>query len=156
MGTRISNLIGPEHILILKPGLSKPEVIESMAIFLSQTDGLSNLEEIIQRIMRREAQVSTGIGAGVAIPHCTIGGIDRPHVIFASCPEGISFDSVDGSPVQIFFLVLAPEGKPSIYLKLLARISRLVNNPEFRKQLVSTQDPDQLADILAREDNRHP
>ncbi len=156
MGTRISNLIGPHHVLALKPGLSKLEAIQAMASTLSQADGLDNLDEIIRRVVRREDQVSTGIGAGVAIPHCTISGIDRPHVLFATCPEGIDFDSVDGAPVQIFFLVLAPEGRPSVYLKLLARISRLVNSPDFRMQLISTQDPNRLAEILSKEDQRHP
>jgi len=153
---RIKSLLDPSHVLRVEPAASKTELLAALAARLAQLDGLGGGEEIAQRLLRREAQTSTGIGSGVAIPHCSLSGLDRPHLLFAACPRGMDYDALDGEPVHILFLVLAPEDRPSDYLKLLARISRLLHDPAFRQRLIAAGDTAELLRLLIEEDDRHP
>ena len=105
-------------------------------------------------ILEREKLGSTGIGEGVAIPHGKMKGIDHILCAFGRSKKGIDFDAVDGKPVHIFFLLLAPEDSAGLHIQMLSRISRILRDPSFRKQLTEQGDDRDLYANIVEEDKK--
>ena len=105
-------------------------------------------------LMGRESLGSTGIGDGVAIPHGKVPGLDRLVAVVGRSRPGVQFQSLDGKPTHLFFLVVAPEQSAGMHLKALARISRLLKDTRFRQSLLDAADADEFRRILEEEDQR--
>ncbi len=103
----------------------------------------------------RERLGSTAIGDGIAIPHGKLKGITQILGVFGRSREGIDFDSLDGSPTHLFFLLVAPEDSASLHLKALARVSRLFKDGGFRQRLLDAADSDELYRLLKEEDSKY-
>lgn len=100
-------------------------------------------EEIVKAaLIEREKSMSTGIGKGVAIPHCTTDKVNDIIIIMATCRNGIDFDSVDNLPVRIAILLLVPKNKLTQHIKTLANIAKLMNNDELREKLFNLKTPE--------------
>ena len=111
-------------------------------------------EDVIYRVFQeRETLATTGVGSGVAIPHGRM-AVDDFRIVVAICPDGVPFDSVDGDPAHIFVGVLAPEGRPAGQLKMLARVSRVLKDPEVRKRLLEAASSEDALRIIEEEDSR--
>ncbi|MGE4555435.1 MAG: PTS sugar transporter subunit IIA [Desulfovibrionaceae bacterium] len=105
-------------------------------------------EEAFRVLMEREQLGTTGIGDGVAIPHGKLKSLERIVVVCGRSLSGVEFEALDHSPCAIFFLVLAPEQSAGLHLRLLALISRLLKNPEFRESFAEAEDRDGLWRLL--------
>lgn len=106
-------------------------------------------QENLQRVVReRELIGSTGVGNGVAIPHGKIQGLDRILLCFGRSHGGIHFDSIDNQPVTLFVMILSPVSETDVYLKTLAQISRLLKQPEKRRELRLATSKDQIIQIF--------
>ena len=103
----------------------------------------------------RERLASTAIGDGVAIPHGKLPSLQRLVGCVARSPRGVDFDSMDGRPTHVFFVLLAPENSTGIHLKALARISRLFKDPEFRTRLMQAQGAPEMFRVIADEDAKY-
>ncbi len=108
---------------------------------------------IIEILKQRENLGSTGIGDGVAIPHGKIPELDEIIVAFGRSMEGIPFDSLDGKPVHLFFLLLAPENSSGQHLKILAKISKMLKDVDFRKKLLKAKSQSDLYKIILDQEN---
>ncbi|MGD0168882.1 MAG: PTS sugar transporter subunit IIA [Smithella sp.] len=108
---------------------------------------------IIEILTQRENLGSTGIGDGVAIPHGKIPELDEIIVAFGRSMEGIPFDSMDGKPVHLFSLLLAPENSSGQHLKILAKISKMLKNVDFRKKLLKAKSQSDLYKIILDQEN---
>lgn len=106
----------------------------------------------IEVLQQRENLGSTGIGDGVAIPHGKISALDELVVAFGRSKEGIAYDSLDGKPVHIFFLLLAPENSAGQHLKVLAKISKMLKTANFRKKLLEAKSERDLYKIIIDQD----
>ena len=115
---------------------------------------ISNVEETVAVILEREKLGSTGIGEGIAIPHGKMKGIDRILCAFGRSKEGVDFDAVDGKPVHIIFLLLAPEDSAGLHIQMLSRISRILRDPSFRKHLTEQGDDQGLYADIVKEDEK--
>jgi len=104
---------------------------------------------IIEILTQRESLGSTGIGDGVAIPHGKIPELDEIIVAFGRSTEGIPFDSLDGKPVHLFFLLLAPENSSGQHLKILAKISKMLKDVDFRKKLLKAKSQSDLYKLFS-------
>ena len=113
-----------------------------------------DVSKLVQILMKRESLGSTGIGQGVAIPHGKTDAVDRLVAAFGVSRAGVNFDSLDGEPVALFFLLIAPEDSAGPHLKALARISRLLKDKHFRDSLRSAKDEKALVKIIRDEDER--
>jgi len=111
-----------------------------------------NLAAVMEVLQQREKLGSTGIGDGVAIPHGKIPGLPELVVAFGRSKEGISFDSIDGRPVHIFFLLLAPENSAGQHLKILAKISKMLKVVDFRKKLMDAKSHEDLHQVIISQD----
>ena len=135
----------------------------------NKTEALSELSEIVIKdslnlnklniydaLLQREKLGSTGIGDGVAIPHGKISSLEQVIVAFGRSKNGVAFDSIDGKPVHIFFLLLAPENSTSQHLKTLAKICRMLKTGNFRQRLLDAESTSDLYEIIMEEDKKHP
>ncbi len=111
-------------------------------------------DTLLNVLLERERLGSTGIGDGLAIPHALVDGLGDPIIIFGRSRAGIPFESLDGMPVHLFMLIIADSAFLDVYLKLLARISRLLKDNSLRKRLMEASDEAALMDILVERDNR--
>ncbi len=134
-------------------GVTKNEVLAELASSLKEAGLISKVEEAVDVILERERLGSTGIGDGIAIPHGKMRGIDRILCAFGRSKEGVDFDAVDGKPVHILFLLLAPEDSAGLHIQMLSRISRILRDPSFRKHLAEEgNEKDLYTDIVGEDD----
>jgi PTS system nitrogen regulatory IIA component len=111
-------------------------------------------EKLMEILLNREALGSTGIGQGVGIPHGKSNMVKNLSLAFGLSQKGVAFDSLDGEPVHIFFLLVAPEDSAGPHLKALARISRLLKDKYFRDNLKQARDEKTLLKIISQEDEK--
>lgn len=109
-------------------------------------------EALLRVLVERERLASTAIGEGVAIPHGKLATVNRLVGCIGRSVAGVNFDSMDGRPTHIFFVLIAPENSTGIHLKALARISRLFKDPEFRTRIMQAKDGAEMYRVLADED----
>jgi PTS system nitrogen regulatory IIA component len=102
--------------------------------------------------MERERLGSTGIGGGIGIPHGKIKDLESLVLGFGLSRKGIDFESIDGEPTHIFFVLITPEDSTGLHLKLLARISRILKNDHFKERLLNATDRDEIFEIIKEED----
>ncbi|UCG37838.1 MAG: PTS sugar transporter subunit IIA [bacterium] len=130
-------------------------VIREMVQHLKQAGKIADAETLVGILLDREMLGSTGIGNGVAIPHGRLEGLKEILLVFGRSVSGVEFDAHDGQPVNLFFLLVAPEDSAGLHLKALARISRVVKNPECRTALLASQDRAGLFRVIREEDERN-
>ena len=106
-------------------------------------------------LAERERLGSTAIGDGIAIPHGKLSGVNSIIGVFGRHQRGVDFDSLDGGPTYLFFLLVAPEDSASLHLKALARVSRLMKDPAFRERLSNAPDAAEIFRLIKEEDARH-
>lgn len=143
----ISDLITPDSIFSKLPATSKKQALQELA---KRASDISELNErvIFDALIERERLGTTGVGNGIAIPHGKLAGLDRLHGLFARLDKPIEFDSIDEQPVDLIFLLLAPECAGADHLKALARVSRLLRDRLTCEKLRGSEDPDALYALL--------
>ena len=121
---------------------TKEDVIRELVGLLVQAGSIKekDVQKLVQILLKRESLGSTGIGQGVAIPHGKSDSVSKLVAAFGVSRAGVAFDSLDGEPVYLFFLLVAPEDSAGPHLKALARISRLLKDKHFRESLRSAKD----------------
>ena len=111
-----------------------------------------NQEDLVRVLMDRERLGSTGIGGGIGIPHGKLRGLESLILSFGLSRKGVDFESMDGRPTHIFFLLITPENSTGLHLKLLARISKILKNDLFRTKLLKAADRDEIFNAIKEED----
>lgn len=155
MEMKITDVMEKDYIIPELRGEDKRSILEEMVDHVvSKVEGLDR-ETVLEVLLEREKLGSTGIGHGVAIPHGKLKDLDHLVVAFGRSEKGVDFQSLDNKPAHIFFLILAPEDSTTAHLKILARISRLLNDPAFRKRLTECRDREEIYKAIAEEDRRH-
>ncbi|MBM3252192.1 MAG: PTS sugar transporter subunit IIA [Candidatus Omnitrophica bacterium] len=135
---------------------NKPDVIKELVELLADAGEIERRDKnkLIDILMAREALGSTAIGQGVGIPHGKSDCVKKLVAAFGISKKGVNFDSLDGEPVYIFFLLVAPQNSAGPHLKALARISRLLKDKYFRENLKQAQDDKAVIRIMNQEDER--
>jgi len=134
----------------------KEEVVKELVDLLINTGEIEkrHRNKLIDSLMARESLGSTAIGQGIAIPHAKSDCVDKLVAAFGLSKKGVDFDSLDGEPVYIFFLLVAPQDSAGPHLKALARISRLLKDKYLRDSLRSCQDEKAIIKIISQEDEK--
>jgi PTS system nitrogen regulatory IIA component len=143
----LGDLISPDAIFPALKAKNKKQALHELA---QKAAGLTGLEErsIYDTLLQREGLGSTGVGRGIAIPHGRLPALRKIVSVFARLQEPIAFDSLDGEPVDLIFLLLAPEHAGADHLKALARISRLLREPPSIERLRASQDRAAIYSVL--------
>ena len=145
----ILDILAPGNVLTSVRATSKKQALQELSKHASQVTGLHD-RTIFDVLLERERLGTTGVGRGIAIPHGKLSELDRLHGIFTVLEQPIEFDSVDDQPVDLIFLLLAPESAGADHLKALARVSRLLRDSNLCDRLRATSTPGELFDILTR------
>ncbi len=144
----------PAAIIPALSARNKEEVLAELAQnVIDRHPGLDR-QDLIQILHEREKLGSTGIGDGIAIPHGKLKQVNEILCAFGRSREGVDFSSLDGRPVHLFFLLIAPENAAAVHLKALARISRILRDPAVRSALMDAYDVRELFRIFQEQDNR--
>jgi fructose-specific phosphotransferase system IIA component len=140
----------------LRAQQGKEEVIRELVGLLVNAGAIKekDVHKLVQILLKRESLGSTGIGQGVAIPHGKSDCVAKLVAAFGVSRTGVNFDALDGEPVSLFFLLVAPEDSAGPHLKALARISRLLKDKHFRESLKASKDEKALLKIIREEDGR--
>jgi len=132
---------------------NKEEALAEMVNTIIRGGNKLNFSAIMDVLKQRESLGSTGIGEGVAIPHGKIADLNDIVVAFGRSMKGIDFDALDGKPVQLFFLLLAPENSAGQHLKVLAKISKMLKDPIFRKRLLKAKSQSDLYKMIIEQES---
>lgn len=151
---KIVDLLNPGAITANLEATGKSEALAELTDTLLKTEKSLDREEIIHVLQERERLGSTGIGDGVAIPHGKLKDLKKLVISFGRSRRGVDFDSMDGKPAHLFFLLIAPEESVGVHLKTLARISKLLKNPSVRQRLLEASDSKDLYQIISDEDEK--
>jgi PTS system nitrogen regulatory IIA component len=143
----LADLIAPEAVYPSLRAKSKKHALQEVAIRAATLTGLDQ-RTIYETLSQRERLGSTGVGRGIAIPHGRLTSLPRIVSVFARLDEPIEFESLDGEPVDLIFLLLAPEHAGADHLKALARISRLLREPSTIERLRASRDRAALYSVL--------
>ena len=143
----LGDFISPDSVIPSLKAKTKKQLLQELASRAARLTGLPE-RDIFDVLLQRERLGSTGLGQGIAIPHGKIAGLKGIAGIFARLAEPIDFEAVDGEPVDIVFLLLAPEGAGADHLKALARISRLLREGSAVEKLRASKDAAALYAVL--------
>ena len=149
----IVDLLTEERVVDHLHAASKKQVIQEISKRAAAFTGLDE-RAVFDVLLERERLGTTGVGKGVAIPHGKTTDLDRLYGLFARLDQAIDFDAIDDQPVDLVFLLLAPEGAGADHLKALARVSRLLRDPAICDALREAADADALYAILTTDARR--
>jgi PTS system nitrogen regulatory IIA component len=149
---KITDILVREASILERTSSAKDGLLAELAGALAQADSRLDAAALLGVLREREALQSTGIGEGVAIPHGKLSGLDRLVATFARSSAGVDFDSLDGQPTHLFFLLVVPEQSGGQHLKALARISRFFRDAAFRERLLAAADLDAVFRAIEEED----
>ncbi|WP_252235687.1 fructose-specific PTS transporter subunit EIIC [Clostridium sp. CH2] len=145
---RIVDLLKKQGIELNFNPSSKDECIEKLVNLMDKTGNLNNKEEYKKAIIAREAQSTTGIGEGIAIPHGKTNAVKKASLAAAVCKKGVDYDSLDGAPANLFFMIAVPDNSDNLHLEVLARLSTILMDEKFRETLINCEDKDQFLKLI--------
>jgi PTS system nitrogen regulatory IIA component len=148
---RLGALTRPELIFPELQAADRTQILRAFATRIAERGLVRDADELYQKLLEREQLGSTGVGAGIAIPHCKLKGLAQGLVAVGLVPEGVDFGAADGRPVRVFFLVISPSESPAEHLQMLAAISRWVKVDGRVDKIQAFRDPEAIYGFLSGE-----
>ncbi|WP_130805350.1 PTS fructose transporter subunit IIABC [Senegalia massiliensis] len=145
---KITELIKNDTIILELESIKKEDVLDELINKLDEAGRLNDKQEYKKEILKRESEGTTGIGEGVAIPHAKTSAVKTPSIAFGRSKDGIDFDSLDGEPTHLFFMIAASEGAHNDHLKTLQKLSTFLMDENFRKELLIADTKKEILDII--------
>jgi PTS system nitrogen regulatory IIA component len=152
---RLADYLQEELVLWDLACLDKPLFIKALAARVAARLPTVDEQELADQLLAREAEQSTGIGEGLALPHAVVPGLDRTLLVVCRLREALDFAALDSKPVDLLFALLSPQGGEARHLRLLARLVRIFSSKEMLEKLRSAKGPEELLRMLVEEDARH-
>jgi PTS system nitrogen regulatory IIA component len=152
---KITEILTADMVVPELGGTTKPQVLRELARPLADKYRDLDLAAITAVLAERERLGSTAIGDGIAIPHGKMPGVMQILGSFGRHRQGVNFESLDGRPTHLFFVLVAQEDSTSLHLKALARVSRLFKDGAFRDRLMGASDADEIYRLIVEEDARY-
>ena len=152
---KVHELLNIKYVLTEFKSESKDDVINELVDLLKGDSRIIDLEEVRKCVFEREEKMSTGVGKGFAIPHGKTNSVNDILAAFGKSETPIEYNSLDGEPVHLVFLLIGKENLVAKHIKLLSRISRLMNNEEFRKKLINADSKESILKIFEEEEQSY-
>ena len=152
---KVYELLQTKNILTEFKSENKNDVINELVDLLKGDERVTDLEEIRKCVFEREEKMSTGVGKGFAIPHGKTNSVTDILAAFGKSETPIEYNSLDGEPVHLVFLLIGKENLLAKHIKLLSRVSRLMNNEDFRRKLVEASSQDEILKIFEEEEQSY-
>ncbi|BCG57803.1 PTS fructose transporter subunit IIABC [Paenibacillus sp. URB8-2] len=145
---KITDLMIKETMVMDLKATTKEAAIDELIASLAESGRINDQVLFKEMILKREGESSTGIGGGIAMPHAKTKAVNEPTVVFAKSAKGVDYDTLDGEPAHLFFMIAAPEGAGNTHLRTLAALSRLLIDAEFIDELKNTRTPDEVTALF--------
>ncbi|MBL7961358.1 PTS sugar transporter subunit IIA [bacterium] len=149
--SKLSEILLPSTIYLDLKGLTKQEIIDELITILDRAGFLLDKTAVREAVIERESKLSTGLGAGVAVPHGKTSGVNRLVGAFGIKREGIHFDAADGQPVKLFFMLVSPPSVSGPHVKALAQIAKFLRTDKNKEKLLNAKTPEEVHKIFALE-----
>lgn len=149
---KITDYLNTQFIDASVKGKTKNEVIEEMLKLISNSDRVLDFESIRRAVFEREQIMSTGVGNGFAIPHGKSDAVSDIVAGFGITQNEIDYDALDDKPVRLIFILIGKENMVGSHIKLLSRVSRLMNNKSFREKLITLTSPEEIIEAFREEE----
>lgn len=149
----IFSLLEPKTVFPNLKAKNKAEVLDSLVSSLKGKVSDKEVEDIRKAVKEREQIMSTGVGKGLAIPHGKTTSIGETYAAFALLKNPVDYEAIDGEPVNMVFLLAGPQSSNSLHIKMLSRISRLMNNSNFRERLQQCSSAEEIIDQFKKEEH---
>jgi fructose-specific phosphotransferase system IIA component len=149
---KISDILTDDLVVAGLEGTSKNDIIDAMVDLVATSPKVLDKEKVREAILERERIMSTGVGNGFAIPHGKTDAVTDIVAAFAVTEKDIDYDSLDEKPVRLVFLLVGKDNLVGPHIKLLSRISRLMNKEEFRKRLLTVTSPKEILEMFRQEE----
>ena len=153
---RITELLDKRSIRIDGAPKSKNEALDQMVELMAKSGKINDLEAYRQEVYRREEEGTTGVGEGIAIPHGKGAFVDKPGLAAMVVKDGVDYDSLDGEPVHLIFLIAAPNTKDNVHLDVLSKLSVLLMDDDFSRALQNAKSPEEFMKIVDEADQEAP
>lgn len=153
---RISDMLKKEYIIEELMAKTQREVLAELSSVFLRADNVFDHQAMVTVLLEREKLGSTGIGEGVAIPHGKVPDIGELMISFGRSKHGVDFNALDGKPVHLFFLLVAPEDTTGKHLRVLAKLSRMLKSNGFKKSLMESRTVDDLYRTIVEKDDEYP
>lgn len=153
---KITELLDRRSILLNGAPASKKDALDQMIALMVKSGKIRDEEAYRQEVYRREEEGTTGIGEGIAIPHGKCDAVIKPGLAVMVIPNGVDFDSLDGQPVHLIFLIAAPNTKDNIHLDVLSKLSMLLMDEKFAENLKNAKTVDEFLEIVDHADQEKP
>ena len=150
---RLTDILRPQNIKIPLKAANKTEAITELVDVLAQSGDVSDPKRVLESVLERESTRTTGIGNGLAIPHGKTTGTNDLVMAIGRCETPVDFQSIDGRPVSLIWLLSSPPDKTGPHIHALARISRLMTIDKFRQALLAAKDPQEMFDTIVKQES---
>ena len=150
---RLTEILKPQNIKVPLLAKTKSEAIKELVDLLAANSEVTDPAKVLEAVLDREATRTTGIGNGLAIPHGKCNGTDHLVMAIGRCESPIDFQSIDGRPVNLIWLLSSPPDKTGPHIHALARISRLMTIDKFRQSLAGAKDAQEMFDAIVKQES---
>lgn len=148
---RLQDYAAPDLIALGVSAQDKPELLAKLVDLLLKSGRVRDGSSLMGELLKREQVMSTGIGGGIAIPHALTNDIEALVLVFGRTAAPMDFQALDGNPVDLVFMLVGPKSASSVYVKLLARVSRLLQSEAFKDRLRHSPDPADIVEAFQAE-----
>lgn len=152
---RLSERLVDNGIVINSDKTSKAAILEEMVDMLVQAFEINHRDEILEAVLSREKQKSTGIGCGLAVPHAKVDYVDRMCMVAATVPAGIDFDTLDQEPVYLLMLIVSPSNTVGPHIKALSSVARIMADAEVRSELIQASSAAEFLNTLREAEDKY-
>jgi fructose-specific phosphotransferase system IIA component len=150
----VSDILDPQCVILELDARKKEDAIRELVGLFANTGKVSRVEDCVTAILEREKISTTGIGHGIAIPHRLVAGVNEIMMAVGRKGKGVPFDSIDGKPAHLIFLVVGPSGRHNDYLKILSKLSRLLSDRTFFEALMKVQNADEALALIREKESQ--
>jgi len=152
---RLSERLVDNGIIINSERKAKAEILREMVDTLVQAFEIKHRDEILEAVLAREKQKSTGIGCGLAVPHAKVDYVDRMCMVAATIRDGLDFDTLDQEPVYLLMLIVSPSNTVGPHIKALSSVARIMADAEVRGDLIKAKTPAEFLNILREAEDKY-
>lgn len=150
---KLTDAIGPEHVKLDMEAVDKREAIEELVELMAESCENCDADTILDAVFARERDGSTGLEKGVAIPHAKCDAVDRLRIVIGVSRDGVDFESQDGKPSHLFFLMIAPTSESGPHVQAIAKIVKMIKLDRFRERLLKAKRPEDVVETIDRVEN---
>ena len=156
MAPAINEILAPDRIVLELETKKKPDIIEELVRLVESSGKTSDGDRLLAQVLAREAISTTGIGNGIAIPHCLSETVEETLLAFGRKRDGARFDSVDNQPVSVFFLLIGPTGAEGEHLRVLSKLARYLHDRTFCQALLDAETQEAVMEALRAKEGKSP